>query len=58
MLVPKGGITWKSAKARLPPTRAIWYFLTKTRFLLFVALGTAVVLLWRSFSGTAGDLQK
>ncbi|KAF2155659.1 glycosyltransferase family 62 protein [Myriangium duriaei CBS 260.36] len=58
MLVPKGGITWKSAKARLPPTRAIWHFLTKTRFLLFVAIGTAVILLWRSFSGTAGDLQR
>ncbi|PNS14072.1 Mannan polymerase complex subunit mnn9 [Sphaceloma murrayae] len=58
MLVPKGGITWKSAKARLPPTRAVWHFLTKTRFFLFVALGAAVVLLWRSLSGSAGDLQR
>ncbi|GAM82839.1 hypothetical protein ANO11243_008250 [Dothideomycetidae sp. 11243] len=58
MLVPKGGINWKSAKARLPPLRAIWYFLTRTRFLLFVALGTAFILLYRSFSGTAGDLQR
>lgn len=58
MLVPKGGITWKSAKARLPPSRAIWHFLTKTRFFLFLAIGTVVVMLWRSLSGTAEDLQK
>merc|ERR1712093_649092 len=38
MLLPKGGVTWKSAKAQLPPTRAIWVFLTRTRFLLCVAL--------------------
>lgn len=32
--------------------------MVRTRFLLFVAVGSAVVLLWRSFSGTAGDLQR
>jgi len=58
MLLPKGGVTWKSAKARLPPSRAIWHFLTKTRFLLFVALVGLGLFLWRSLSGTAGDLQR
>jgi hypothetical protein len=47
MLLPKGGVTWKSAKARLPPLRAIWVVLTRTRFLVSVALVGLVLLLWR-----------
>ena len=58
MLLPKSGVSWKSAKARLPPSRAIWHFLTRTRFLLFVAIGGIIILLWRGVSGTAGDLQR
>ncbi|KAF2461587.1 Anp1-domain-containing protein [Lineolata rhizophorae] len=58
MLLPKGGVTWKSARARLPPTRAIWHFLTRTRFLLFVGLAGIVLLLWRGLSGTAGEMQR
>ncbi|KAK5008014.1 hypothetical protein LTR28_004540 [Elasticomyces elasticus] len=58
MLLPKGGITWKSTKARLPPSRAVWYFLTRTRFLLSVALGGIIILLWRGLSGTAEEMQR
>ncbi|EXJ71783.1 uncharacterized protein A1O5_05593 [Cladophialophora psammophila CBS 110553] len=50
MLLPKGGMTWKSAKARLPPWKAIIMFLTRTRFLVAVALTGLIVLLWRGIS--------
>jgi hypothetical protein len=58
MLLPKGGITWKSAKANLPPTRAIYVFLTRTRFLLFVALAGIIILLWRGVSTSASEMQR
>jgi len=58
MLLPKGGVTWKSARAQLPPTRAVWVFLTRTRFLLFVALAGVVVLLWRGVSTSASEMQR
>jgi hypothetical protein len=58
MLLPKGGVNWKAARSRLPPTRAIWIFLTRTRFLLCVALAGIVLLLWRGVSSSAGDMQR
>lgn len=59
MLLPKGGgMTWKSARARLPPSRAIWNFLTRTRFLLFVAIAGIIILLWNGVRGSAGDWQR
>lgn len=57
MLLPKGE-TWQSARAKLPPTRAVWVFLTRTRFLAFVALAGAVVLLWRGVSTSASEMQR
>ncbi|CAJ2502804.1 Uu.00g101980.m01.CDS01 [Anthostomella pinea] len=57
MLLPKGGITWKSAKAQLPPTRAIWVFLTKTRVLLTIAIVGVLLLLWRGIRSSAGEMQ-
>ncbi|OCK93933.1 glycosyltransferase family 62 protein [Cenococcum geophilum 1.58] len=58
MLLPKGGYSWKAARARLPPSRALWHFLTRTRFLLFVAIAGIIILLWRGLSGTAGEMQR
>jgi len=58
MLLPKGGVNWKSARARLPPSRAIWNFITRTRFLLFVAVLGIVLLLWNGLSGTAEEMQR
>ncbi|RDW60875.1 glycosyltransferase family 62 protein [Coleophoma crateriformis] len=58
MLLPKGGVTWKSAKANLPPTRAIWVFVTRTRFLLCVAIAGIILLLWRGISSSAGEMQR
>ncbi|KAI1826014.1 putative ANP1 protein [Xylaria intraflava] len=57
MLLPKGGITWKSARAQLPPTRAVWIFLTRTRVLLTLALAGIVVLLWRGVRSSASEMQ-
>lgn len=58
MLLPKGGVTWKSAKERLPPTRALLRFLTQTKVLLSFAITGIVILLYRGVSGSAGDLQR
>jgi len=58
MLLPKGGVTWKSAKANLPPTRAIWHFVTRTRFILCLALGGIILLLWRGVSTSASEMQR
>ncbi|KAH6655702.1 putative ANP1 protein [Truncatella angustata] len=57
MLLPKGGVSWKSAKAQLPPTRAIWVFLTRTRFLLSLAVAGIILLLWRGIRGSAAEMQ-
>lgn len=58
MLLAKGGINWKAARAQLPPTRAIWVLLTKTRFLLFIALAGVILLLWRGISTSASEMQR
>ncbi|TVY26698.1 Mannan polymerase II complex anp1 subunit [Lachnellula hyalina] len=58
MLLPKGGVNWKSASAKLPPTRAIWVFITRTRFLLLVALTGLILLLWRGVSTSASEMQR
>ena len=58
MLFPKGGMNWKAARARLPPGRAIWNFITRTRFLLLVAVAGIIILIWDGVSGTAGDIQR
>ncbi|KAF2840689.1 glycosyltransferase family 62 protein [Patellaria atrata CBS 101060] len=58
MLVPKGGITWKSARARLPPSRAVYHTLARPRTLLLIAVTATIVLLWRGLSGTAEEMQK
>ncbi|KAI9829194.1 MAG: hypothetical protein M1826_005789 [Phylliscum demangeonii] len=52
MILPKGGVTWKSARARLPPSRAVLYLLTRTRFLLALALTGLMVLVWRGISSS------
>jgi len=57
MLLPKGGVSWKAARSQLPPTRAIWAILTKTRFLLLLAVTGVVLLLWRGISSSTSELQ-
>jgi len=58
MLLPKGGVTWKSTKARLPPSRAIVHFLTRSRFPLFLTLAGVVLILWRGISTSASEMQR
>ncbi|KAL2001878.1 hypothetical protein VTN02DRAFT_1090 [Thermoascus thermophilus] len=57
MLLLKGGVTWKSAKARLPPWRALVVLLTRTRFLVAVAVTGLIVLLWRGIASSAAEMQ-
>ncbi|BCR85123.1 ANP1/MMN9/VAN1 family protein [Aspergillus chevalieri] len=57
MLLPKGGVTWKSAKARLPPWRAILVLVTRTRFLVSVAIAGLLILLWSGISKSASEMQ-
>ncbi|KFY05206.1 hypothetical protein O988_00190 [Pseudogymnoascus sp. VKM F-3808] len=59
MLLPKGGATtWKSARSRFPPSRAVWAYVSRTRFLLCVALFGCVLLTWRSIRASAADVQR
>lgn len=57
MLLPKA-YNWKTARASFPPPRAIWVFVARTRFLLALALVTGVILLYRSVSSSASEMQK
>lgn len=58
MLLPKGGVSWKAARARLPPTRAIWVLFAKTRFLLLIATVGIILLLWRGIRTSAHQMQR
>lgn len=58
MLLPKGGVTWKSAKARIPPWRALVAFLIRTRTVLALALVALVVLLWRGVALSTSHISK
>jgi len=57
-LLPKGGINWKAAQARLPPGRVVYNTVFRTRFLLYVAISAFIIVMWREFRGTAGDMQR
>lgn len=58
MLLPKGGVTWKSAKARLPPWRAFIALVSKPRFVISIALAGLCLLLWRGISKSASEMQR
>ncbi|KAL8701006.1 MAG: hypothetical protein Q9201_005147 [Fulgogasparrea decipioides] len=58
MLLPKGGVTWKSTRARLPPSRTVIQFFIRSRFLLVLALVGIVVLLWRGITSSASEMQR
>lgn len=58
MILPKGGINWKSAKARLPPWKAVIVFLTRTRLLVSVALTGLIILLWRGIFTSTKEMSK
>ncbi|CAG9999358.1 unnamed protein product [Clonostachys byssicola] len=57
MLLPKGGLQWKAARARLPPLRALWNVVARTRFILLVLVTGIVLLLWRGIRSSAGEMQ-
>lgn len=58
MLLPKGGVTWKSARARLPPYQAVFRFIFRTRILLLIAITGLSIFLWQGLRGTAGEMQR
>lgn len=58
MLLPKGGVTWKSTKARFPPSRAIFHLFSRTRLPLFLILAAIVVILWRGIHTSAREMQR
>jgi hypothetical protein len=57
MLVGKG-YSWKAAKARLPPSRAVWHTVRNPRFLLSLGVVSIIILLWRSMGSAAGEMQR
>lgn len=58
MLLPKGGVTWKSARARIPPWRALVAFLIRTRTVFAIALVALIVLLWRGIALSTSHISK
>ncbi|KAM7218742.1 Anp1 domain containing protein [Rhypophila decipiens] len=57
MLLPKSTMNWKAARSQLPPARVLWVILTKTRFLLLIAVTGIVLLLWRGITTSASEMQ-
>ncbi|OJD11605.1 hypothetical protein ACJ73_09508 [Blastomyces percursus] len=57
MLLPKGGVSWKSAKTRLPPARALISLVSRPRFIFAFALTGMVLLLWRGIWSSATEMQ-
>lgn len=58
MVAGKGGYSWKAAKARIPPYRQITHTVRSPRFLVPLAIVTAIVLLWRSMGSAASEVQR
>lgn len=58
MLLPKGGVTWKSAKAHLPPWKAVLMLISKLRFIISIAAAGLVVLLWGGVSRSTAEMQR
>lgn len=58
MLLPKGGLNWKAARGRLPPSRAVYNFFNKTRLLLLLAAVGTILLLWRGISSSSSSMQR
>lgn len=58
MVAGKGGYSWKAAKARIPPYRQIAHTVRSPRFLVPLAIVTAIVLLWRSMGTAASEVQR
>ncbi|KAK3171018.1 hypothetical protein OEA41_003102 [Lepraria neglecta] len=58
MLLPKGGVNWKSTKARLPPYRAVIHYFTRSRTLTFIALAAVVLILWGGISTSSREMQR
>ena len=57
MLAGKG-YSWKAARARLPPSRAVWNTVRNPRLLFSIGLVTAIVLLWRSMGSATKEMQR
>ncbi|CAF9904800.1 MAG: hypothetical protein HETSPECPRED_004791 [Heterodermia speciosa] len=58
MLLPKGGVTWKSAKARIPPSRAIIHYLTRSRLLVYIGAAVVFIILWSGLSKSSSKMNK
>jgi hypothetical protein len=58
MILPKGGVNWQTARARLPPWKAVLVFLTRTRLLVSLALAGLIVLLWRGIFTSTKEMSK
>lgn len=58
MVAGKGGYSWKAARARIPPYRQITHTVRSPRFLVPLAIVTAIVLLWRSMGTAASEVQR
>lgn len=58
MLLPRGGVDWRSARAKVPPLRQIWMYLKRPRSLMVFAAVVFFVLWWTVLRGTAEEVQR
>ncbi|KAK2739114.1 hypothetical protein FQN57_006680 [Myotisia sp. PD_48] len=58
MLLPKGGVTWKSTKAKLPPWRMIAVILSRPRFLIALILTSLFIIFWGGLTRSASEMQR
>ncbi|MCJ1308452.1 hypothetical protein MMC25_002105 [Agyrium rufum] len=56
MLLPKGGINWKSTRARLPPSRKIIGIFSRPRTFVYAIIAVLLFLLWKGVSYGAKDI--
>ncbi|KAL2269147.1 hypothetical protein VTJ83DRAFT_3993 [Remersonia thermophila] len=57
MLLPKYGVSWKTARSSLPATRTIRSWLTRSRLLVLLAI-VGLILLWRGIKSSALGMQR
>ena len=58
MIFPEGGLSWKSAKARIPPYRAVRHQITRTRLLTLLAVTVTFVILNGGSTTSSREMQK
>ncbi|KAL2890909.1 Mannan polymerase II complex ANP1 subunit [Ceratocystis lukuohia] len=58
MLLPKDGISWKYAQARVPAGKALLHYISRPRSLLLLGLGCFFIVAWHGVQSSAAEMQR